>query len=218
MTAAGCARVWNAVLRARRAPSSFRMHAPSRKTESGQRISSHPGPRWNPRQTTSRGDTTRSHGCCETSQQEFPRVDPMRSRRIGSTRCSSDACTRGRDPRSEDDGFGWGMGNLPAVHIFDVTVMPPVPRLDVTLDFAGPHWVTFTIDGAFTYVAGPQARRFEYRRPLTSGRGAQSRVPTRALRNCVNRCRPGGVVPRKRDSRQRGLELKVQTCSDIEIA
>lgn len=49
-----------------------------------------------------------------------------------------------------------GVGNLPVVHIFDVTGMPPVPKLDVTLDFAGPHWVTFTVDGAFAYVAGPK--------------------------------------------------------------
>jgi DNA-binding beta-propeller fold protein YncE len=49
-----------------------------------------------------------------------------------------------------------GVGNLPAVHVFDATVMPPAPKVDVPLDFAGPHWVTFTIDGAFAYVAGPK--------------------------------------------------------------
>jgi DNA-binding beta-propeller fold protein YncE len=49
-----------------------------------------------------------------------------------------------------------GVGNVPAVHVFDATVMPPAPKLDVPLDFAGPHWVTFTIDGDFAYIAGPK--------------------------------------------------------------
>jgi hypothetical protein len=49
-----------------------------------------------------------------------------------------------------------GVGNQPLVHVFDATVSPPAPKLDVPLDFTGPHWITFSIAGDYAYVAGPK--------------------------------------------------------------
>jgi len=50
-----------------------------------------------------------------------------------------------------------GAGLKAATHVFDVTVVPPVPKRDVDLDFGFPHWVTFTIAGDFAYVSGPKS-------------------------------------------------------------
>jgi DNA-binding beta-propeller fold protein YncE len=47
-----------------------------------------------------------------------------------------------------------GVAGLAAVHVFDVTQTAPVAKLDVALDFSGPHWITFSIAGDFAYVAG----------------------------------------------------------------
>lgn len=61
---------------------------------------------------------------------------------------------------SPDETEVWvtdGAGQKPAIHVFDVTVLPPVPKRDVDLDFTFPHWVTFTIAGDFAYVSGPKS-------------------------------------------------------------
>ncbi len=47
-------------------------------------------------------------------------------------------------------------GNQAAVHVFDVTVTPPAPKRDVAIDYANPHWITFSIAGDFAYVSGPK--------------------------------------------------------------
>ena len=60
---------------------------------------------------------------------------------------------------SPDETEVWvndGVGNAKVTHVFDVTVMPPVAKHDVALDYANPHWVTFSIAGDFAYVAGPK--------------------------------------------------------------
>lgn len=45
-------------------------------------------------------------------------------------------------------------GARPEVHVFDMTSMPPRQTQLVTVSHAGPHWVTFSIDGHDAYVAG----------------------------------------------------------------
>ncbi len=60
---------------------------------------------------------------------------------------------------SPDETEVWvndGVGGIAAVHVFDATQTPPVPKLDVALDFTGPHWITFSTAGDFAYVAGPK--------------------------------------------------------------
>jgi hypothetical protein len=60
---------------------------------------------------------------------------------------------------SADEGEVWvtdGVGNEPVVHVFDVTVSPPAPKRDVAIEYAGAHWITFSIAGDFAYVAGPK--------------------------------------------------------------
>jgi DNA-binding beta-propeller fold protein YncE len=45
-------------------------------------------------------------------------------------------------------------GISPWVHVFDMTVTPPRQVQLVRVSNGGPHWVTFSIDGRFAYVAG----------------------------------------------------------------
>ena len=45
-------------------------------------------------------------------------------------------------------------GGNPFVHVFDMTVMPPRQTHLVRVTNASPHWITFSIDGRFAYVAG----------------------------------------------------------------
>jgi DNA-binding beta-propeller fold protein YncE len=44
-------------------------------------------------------------------------------------------------------------GGVPAVHVFDMQTSPPTELLVVPVSNV-PHWITFTIDGRFAYVAG----------------------------------------------------------------
>ena len=44
-------------------------------------------------------------------------------------------------------------GGLPAVHVFDVKASPPQELRTVAVSNV-PHWLTFSIDGRFAYVAG----------------------------------------------------------------
>jgi hypothetical protein len=46
-------------------------------------------------------------------------------------------------------------GGAAIVHVYDVTQLPPVPKIDVPLD-ATSHWVTFSIAGDYAYVSGPK--------------------------------------------------------------
>jgi len=48
-----------------------------------------------------------------------------------------------------------GVGGVAAVHVFDVTRLPPTYKLDVPLD-AQSHWVTFSIAGDYAYASGPK--------------------------------------------------------------
>jgi DNA-binding beta-propeller fold protein YncE len=50
-----------------------------------------------------------------------------------------------------------GVGGQAIVHVFDITVAPPVPKREVAIGFAGPHWITFSIAGDFAYVSGPKS-------------------------------------------------------------
>ena len=45
-------------------------------------------------------------------------------------------------------------GSSPSVHVFDMTARPSTESHLVTVTNPGPHWVTFSIDGRFAYVAG----------------------------------------------------------------
>jgi DNA-binding beta-propeller fold protein YncE len=49
-----------------------------------------------------------------------------------------------------------GSGN-PYVHVFDITTLPPTQTRLVTLSHENPHWLTFSIDGRYCYVAGPKS-------------------------------------------------------------
>jgi 6-phosphogluconolactonase (cycloisomerase 2 family) len=40
------------------------------------------------------------------------------------------------------------------VHVFDITSLPPTQKRLVTLSHDNPHWLTFSIDGRYCYVAG----------------------------------------------------------------
>jgi DNA-binding beta-propeller fold protein YncE len=44
-------------------------------------------------------------------------------------------------------------GGMPAVHVFDMTATPP-KELQLVAVSNIPHWITFSIDGRFAYVAG----------------------------------------------------------------
>jgi len=44
-------------------------------------------------------------------------------------------------------------GGIPEVHVFDMTASPP-QELDSVAVSHVPHWITFSIDGRFAYVAG----------------------------------------------------------------
>jgi DNA-binding beta-propeller fold protein YncE len=60
---------------------------------------------------------------------------------------------------SPDETEVWvndGLGKKQLVHVFDVTVTPPLWKRAVEIDFQDPHWVTFSIAGDFAYVAGPK--------------------------------------------------------------
>ena len=46
-----------------------------------------------------------------------------------------------------------GAGNH-YVHVFDITSLPPTQTHVVTISNDNPHWLTFSIDGRFCYVAG----------------------------------------------------------------
>lgn len=45
-------------------------------------------------------------------------------------------------------------GDNPIVHVFDMTVMPARQTHLVKVTNASPHWITFSINGRFAYVAG----------------------------------------------------------------
>ncbi|HEV3353308.1 MAG TPA: hypothetical protein VG076_10310 [Acidimicrobiales bacterium] len=45
-------------------------------------------------------------------------------------------------------------GGNPYVYVFDMTAMPPRQVAMVRVSNPAPHWVTFSIDGRFAYVAG----------------------------------------------------------------
>jgi YVTN family beta-propeller protein len=60
------------------------------------------------------------------------------------------------DPREDEVWVTDGVGGKPLVHVFDVTATPPAPKHDVTVDYGGPHWITFSIAGDYAYVAGPK--------------------------------------------------------------
>jgi len=59
---------------------------------------------------------------------------------------------------SPDEAEVWvDDGGNPYVHVFDMTASPPVQTHLVRVTSSSPHWVTFSIDGRFAYVAGPKA-------------------------------------------------------------
>lgn len=60
------------------------------------------------------------------------------------------------DPREDEVWVTDGVGGRPLVHVFDVTGASPAPKRDVAVDFAGAHWITFSIAGDYAYVAGPK--------------------------------------------------------------
>jgi hypothetical protein len=45
-------------------------------------------------------------------------------------------------------------GEMNAVHVFDMTATRPRETRQVAVSNTGPHWVTFSIDGRYAYVAG----------------------------------------------------------------
>ena len=45
-------------------------------------------------------------------------------------------------------------GGVNAVHVFDMTAMPPRETRQVAVSNKSPHWLTFSIDGRYAYVAG----------------------------------------------------------------
>ncbi|MBA3824409.1 MAG: beta-propeller fold lactonase family protein [Ktedonobacterales bacterium] len=45
-------------------------------------------------------------------------------------------------------------GGISAVHVYDMTTQPPQQTHVVTTSHDGPHWLTFSIDGRYAYVAG----------------------------------------------------------------
>jgi hypothetical protein len=49
-------------------------------------------------------------------------------------------------------------GGLPVVHVFDMTATPPQELQPVAVSHV-PHWLTFSIDGRFAYVAGRKGTR-----------------------------------------------------------
>ena len=50
-----------------------------------------------------------------------------------------------------------GTGNH-FVHVFNITSLPPVQKRLVTISNDNPHWLTFTIDGRYCYVAGDKGK------------------------------------------------------------
>jgi hypothetical protein len=55
---------------------------------------------------------------------------------------------------ADDDGTGY-----PYVHVFNMRTTPPTQTHLVRLSNSDPHWITFSIDGRFAYVAGPKGSR-----------------------------------------------------------
>jgi DNA-binding beta-propeller fold protein YncE len=64
---------------------------------------------------------------------------------------------------SEGHGIAWtpderevwvNDGGANAVHVFDMTTMPPKETRQVAVSNKSPHWLTFSIDGRYAYVAG----------------------------------------------------------------
>jgi DNA-binding beta-propeller fold protein YncE len=45
-------------------------------------------------------------------------------------------------------------GGANAVHVYDMTATPPRETRQVAVSNRGPHWLTFSIDGRYAYVAG----------------------------------------------------------------
>jgi DNA-binding beta-propeller fold protein YncE len=45
-------------------------------------------------------------------------------------------------------------GSAPLVYVFDMTTTPPRQAETVQVSNPDPHWVTFSLDGRFAYVAG----------------------------------------------------------------
>jgi DNA-binding beta-propeller fold protein YncE len=45
-------------------------------------------------------------------------------------------------------------GGASAVHVFDMTATPPRETRQVAVSNTSPHWLTFSIDGRYAYVAG----------------------------------------------------------------
>jgi 6-phosphogluconolactonase (cycloisomerase 2 family) len=43
------------------------------------------------------------------------------------------------------------------VHVFDITTLPPAQKRLVTVSHDNPHWLTFSIDGRYCYVAGDKS-------------------------------------------------------------
>jgi DNA-binding beta-propeller fold protein YncE len=56
-----------------------------------------------------------------------------------------------------DEGEVWvNDGGAPLVYVFNMTTMPPRQAETVHVSNPDPHWVTFSLDGRFAYVAGPK--------------------------------------------------------------
>lgn len=50
-----------------------------------------------------------------------------------------------------------GTGN-PYVHVFDITSLPPTQTRLARISNDNPHWLTFTVDGKYCYVAGEKGK------------------------------------------------------------
>jgi hypothetical protein len=68
----------------------------------------------------------------------------------------------GRIGMTSDEREAWicdrGTGNH-FVHVFDISAEPPTQTHLITVTNDNPHWLTFTIDGRYCYVAGAKSAR-----------------------------------------------------------
>lgn len=60
------------------------------------------------------------------------------------------------DPGEDEVWVTDGVGGKAIVHVFDVAATQPTPKREVTVDFAGAHCITFSIEGDYAYVTGPK--------------------------------------------------------------
>jgi DNA-binding beta-propeller fold protein YncE len=84
----------------------------------------------------------------------FEVADPATGRVIASVPLASGAGGHGIGWTPDEREVWVNDGEANVVHVFDMTTMPPRETRQVTVSNKGPHWLTFSIDGRYAYVAG----------------------------------------------------------------